>query len=66
MANAFEEQHGLPEVEEQVVDPVLQQQIKDHEVHIEKLRALHLYTTADLIQRRLDKLLQETRDPLEG
>jgi hypothetical protein len=66
MANAFEEQEPISEVEEQAVDPVRDKEIAALEVHVEKLRALHLYSTAELMQRRLDKLLQEKRDPLEG
>lgn len=67
MVNAFEEHdQGLPEINEQVITPLIEQRIAELENRIRVVRAAGLHATANVLQARLDKLLHGLRDPEEG
>ncbi len=62
--NAFDNnEQEIPEVKEQVVDPVLDAQISQFRMHVKTLEDMGLYATAESSRRKLARLLAK-RDAL--
>jgi hypothetical protein len=59
--NAFDNnEQEIPEVKEQVIDPILEAEITKYRMHIKTLEDMGLYLTAEGSRRKLTRLLAQT------